>query len=111
MHGMMNGEALLGPLSPGSRFGWRDVAGKLFPVFIDGNGVPTQLDPRAGPLPTGCSVHYGDLDGPDIEIEDGELKTQWFYRSETKEWTWSDPRLTSENLKKMGIDIQEFVLF
>lgn len=110
VHGVMNGEAFLGPLSPGSRFSWREVAGELYPVFIDRNGVPTQLDPRAGPLPTGWSVHYGDLDEPDVEIEDGELKTQWFYRSETKEWTWSDPRLTSENLKKMGIDIQEFVL-
>jgi hypothetical protein len=110
VHGMMNGEALLGPLSPGSRFSSRGVAGKLSPVVVDGNGVPIQLDPRAGPLPTGWSVHYGDLDGPDVKIEDGELKTQWFYHWETEEWTWSDPRLTSENLKKMGIDIQEFVL-
>jgi hypothetical protein len=110
VHGMMNGEALLGPLSPGSRFGSRVVAGNLFPVFVDGNGVRTQLDPRAGPLPTGWSVHYGDLDEPGIEIEDGELKAQRFYHSETEEWTSFDPRLTSENLKKMGIDIQEFVL-
>jgi hypothetical protein len=107
---MMNGEALLGPLSAGSRFGWRDVAGKLRSVVVDGNGVPTQLDPRAGPLPTGWSVQYGDSDKPDVEIEDGKLKTQWFYCSETEEWTESDPRLTSENLKKMGVDIQEFVL-
>ena len=110
VHGMMNGESSLGPLSPGSRFGGRDVAGYLEQVFVDGNGVPTQLDPRAGPLPTGWSVHYGDLDEPGVEIEDGELKAQWFYRSETEECTWFDPRLTSENLKKMGIDIQEFVL-
>jgi hypothetical protein len=41
VHGMMNGEALLGPLSAGSRFGWRDVAGKLRSVVVDGNGVPT----------------------------------------------------------------------
>jgi len=110
VHGMMNGEALLGPLSPGSQFGWRDVAGNLRPVYVDGNGVPTQLDPRAGPLPTGWSVQHGDSDEPDVEIEDGELKEQWFHHSETKEWTWYDPRLTSENLKKMGIAIQEFVL-
>jgi hypothetical protein len=110
VHGMMNGEALLGPLSPGSRCGRRDVAGNLRAVVVNGNGVPTQLDPRAGPLPTGWSVHYGVSDEPDVEIEDGELKTQWFYCSETKEWTGFDPRLTSENLKKMGVDIQEFVL-
>ena len=110
VHGMMNGEALLGPLSPGSRFGWRDVVGNLEAVVVDDNRVPTQLDPRAGPLPTGWSVQYGDSDEPDVEIEDGELKTQWFYCSETEEWTESDPRLTSENLKKMGVDIQEFVL-
>jgi hypothetical protein len=110
VHGMMNGEALLGPLSPGGRFGWRDVAGNLEAVVVDGNGVPTQLDPRAGPLPAGWSVHYGDLGEPDVEIEDGELKNQWFYHSETEEKTWSDPRLTSENLRKMGIAIQEFVL-
>jgi hypothetical protein len=110
VHGMMNGEALLGPLRAGTQFGWRNVAGLLEAVVVDGNGVPTQLDPRAGPLPTGWSVHYGDSDEPDVEIEDGELKTQWFYHSETKKGTWFDPRLTSENLKKMGIDIREFVL-
>jgi hypothetical protein len=110
VHGMVNREALLGPLSPGSRFGWRSAAGKLRAVVVDGNGVPTQLDPRAGPLPIGWSVQYGDSDEPDVEIEDGELKEQWFYHSETEEWTWFDPRLTSENLKKMGIDIREFVL-
>ncbi|KAH8781806.1 heterokaryon incompatibility protein-domain-containing protein [Hyaloscypha sp. PMI_1271] len=110
VHGMMNGEALLGPLSPGSRFGWRDVAGNLEAVVVDDNRVPTQLDPRAGPLPTGWSVQYGDSDEPDVEIEDGEFKEQWFYCSETEEWTGYDPRLTSENLKKMGVDIQEFVL-
>jgi hypothetical protein len=110
VHGMMNGEALLGPLNPGSRFGWRGVAGNLEAVVVDDNRVPTQLDPRAGPLPTGWSVQYGDSDEPDVEIEDGELKTQWFYCSETEEWTVFDPRLTSENLKKMGVDIQEFVL-
>ena len=79
-------------------------------MVVDDNGVPTQLDPRAGPLPTGWSVQHGDSDEPDVEIEDGELKEQWFHHSETKEWTWYDPRLTSENLKKMGIAIQEFVL-
>jgi hypothetical protein len=110
VYGMMNGEALLGALSAGSQFGWRNVAGSLEAVVVDGNGVPTQLDPRAGSLPTGWSVHYGDLNEPGVEIEDGELKNQWFYHWETRKKAWFDPRLTSENLKKMGVDIQEFVL-
>lgn len=67
--------------------------------------------PRAGTLPPGWSVHYvseGKELGP--ETIDGKLQRQLFYNSETKEWGRSDPRVTSENLKKMEFDIQEFVL-
>lgn len=110
VRGMMHGEGLLGLLSPGSRLTWRSVAEQLLPVIVDSNGVPTELDPRAGPLPPGWSVWYGEDHEPTTEIEDGKLKAQWFHHWETKEWTQWDPRLTSKNLKNMGIDIQEFVL-
>ena len=86
------------------------MAEQLLPVIVDSNGVLTQLDPRAGPLPPGWSVWYGEDHGPNTEIDDGKLKAQWFHHWETKEWTQWDPRLTSKNLKNMGIDIQEFVL-
>jgi hypothetical protein len=86
------------------------VGEQLLPVLVDGNEVPTQLDPRAGPLPPGWSVWYGEYDEPDTEVEDGRLKARWFYHEATKAWTQWDPRLTSENLKNMGVDTQEFVL-
>jgi hypothetical protein len=110
VNGMMHGEGLLGPFSPGSRLTWSSVGEQLLPVIVDGNELPTQLDPKAGPLSPGWSVWYGEDDEPNTEIEDGRLKAQWFYHEQTEAWTQWDPRLTSENLKNMGIDIQEFVL-
>ncbi|PMD41765.1 hypothetical protein L207DRAFT_458328 [Hyaloscypha variabilis F] len=111
VHGMMYGEALLGPLIPGSRYSWKMVAGHTRLMTEDSDGIATQLDPRAGPLPPGWSVFYGSKSGePGPEIVDGEFQGQWFRHSETGKVTYFDPRLTSENLRKRGVDMQEFVL-
>lgn len=110
VNGKMLGEGFLGPLSAGCRIAYMDVAGNPQAVFVDANGVPTQLDPRAGPLPSGWSVWYGTDYLNKIEVENGKLKKQWFFHEETEEWTQYDPRLTPENLKSMGVDIEEFVL-
>ena len=108
---MMDGEALLGPLMPGTRYNWKLVHGRWAQVFVEIDGTATQLDPRAGPLPPGWSVVYESETGePGPEIIDGEFQNQRFHNSETGEDVWWDPRLTSENLKKRGVDIQEFVL-
>jgi hypothetical protein len=111
VNGMMYGEAMMGPFSPGSRPAWEIVNGVNREVVIDSDGISTQFDPRAGPLPPGWSVHYGwsaRESGP--EILDGKLQRQSFYHADKEEWTLFDPRLTSENLRSMGVDIQEFVL-
>ncbi|KAN0098833.1 hypothetical protein V8E51_014496 [Hyaloscypha variabilis] len=111
VHGIIHGEALVGPFNPGSRHSWKMVDGYIRLVTEDSDGIATQLDPRAGPLPSGWSVFYQSKYGePGPEIVDGEFQSQWFRHSETGEVTWLDPRLSSENLRKSGVDIQEFVL-
>jgi hypothetical protein len=87
------------------------VDGHMRLVIVDSDGTATQLDSRAGPLPPGWSVFYKSKSGePSPEIVDGEFRAQYFRQSETGQKTWFDPRLTSENLRKRGVDIQEFVL-
>jgi hypothetical protein len=110
VNGKMLGEGFLGPLSAGCRIAYMEVAGLPKAVFVDASGVPTQLDPRAGPLPSGWSVWYGEDCESKIEVENGKLKEEWFFHEETEKWTRYDPRLTPENLKSMGVNIEEFVL-
>jgi hypothetical protein len=80
------------------------------PVFVDAKGVPTQLNPRAGPLLVGWSAWYGEDGETKTEIEDRKLKEQWFFHAETEEWSSQDSRLTPVNLESMGVNIEEFVL-
>jgi len=111
VHGIIHGEALVGPFNPGSRHSWNMVEGYMRLVTEDSDGTATQLDPRAGPLPPGWSVFYESKSGErGPKIVDGELQNQWFCHLNTGEVTWFDPRMTSENLRKRGVDIQEFVL-
>jgi len=111
VNAMMNGEGLLGSLGPGSRHEPKWRHGEWVPVVIKNDGTATQLDPRAGPLPPGWSVVYRSKYGEaSPEIVDGEFQAQYFRNSDTGEEVWWDPRLTSENLKKRGVDMQEFVL-
>lgn len=53
VHGLMNGEGLLGSLPAGWPSCWSDVRGRFRHIFVSPDGRLTQLDPRAGPLPSG----------------------------------------------------------
>ena len=74
INGKMLGEGFLGPLSAGCRIVYMEVDGHPEAVFVDASGVATQLDPRAGPLPSGWSVWYGADCESKIEVENGKLK-------------------------------------
>jgi hypothetical protein len=110
VEGLMNNQALLGPIPEG----WR-----LHPVHIEGRTVPgyananttTQQDPRA-PLPPGWRYIYGSIEEPQ-EIEpdnEDEMTEVWFENVVTGESTQYDPRLTPEALRQRGVELQELVL-
>ncbi len=83
VNGKMLGEAILSPLSAGCCIVNMEVAGNLRPVFVDANGVPTQLDLRVRSLPSGWSVWYGTDRQTKMEIENGKRREQWFFHEET----------------------------
>ncbi|KAL8656073.1 MAG: hypothetical protein Q9226_002793, partial [Calogaya cf. arnoldii] len=105
LHGMMEGQALLGPLSS-----------KWKPVLIYAEGIDEHRfgfvnretgeqkleDLRLGQLPSGWR-----LNDPDSK-PDGR---NWFINDETGEqFPWSsDPRMTPEALKARGVSLQDFV--
>ncbi|KAF8854358.1 HET-domain-containing protein [Acephala macrosclerotiorum] len=114
VYGLMNGEGILGPLPPDWTYSWMELRGHIIHVFMNPNHKTTQFDPRGGPLPRGWKLCYygpekhlklGDEIGPD-----GSFRKQRFENQYTGEVTRSDPRLTSENLRKMGIKLQDIIL-
>jgi hypothetical protein len=110
VHGLMKGEGILGPLPPRWTDSWVILQNKFAFVFIDPNQVPTQFDPRAGPLQRGWKVYYG-LEQHRREISyEGKLGVQRFENEATGEVTVFDPRLTSRNLRRMGIYLQDIIL-
>ncbi|CZR51400.1 uncharacterized protein PAC_01275 [Phialocephala subalpina] len=111
VYGLMNGEGILGPSPPGWTHRWMKVLHSVRTVFLDPNHKPTQFDPRAGPLPAGWKVRYYETQWHRSEIDhEGNLRRQTFWNEETGERTWADPRLTSENLRRMGIKLQDIIL-
>ena len=105
IHGLMSGEALLGPLP----IEWRCAK-----IYVDGEGyyfgfVNRQTgdqvfeDPRLGQLPPGW------------RLKDQERRADWnnwFVNDETgEEFEWpDDPRMTAEALSAKGVPLQEFLL-
>lgn len=112
--GFMCGEDLLGSLDPDwhamrlDKFGRNREIGYYHPK----SSLATQMDPRAGPLLDGWKVIYdGDPETEDIEMNsEGLLKDRIFKNIRTGEKSSFDPRLTLDNLTKMGFDIWEFIL-
>jgi hypothetical protein len=104
--GLQFGDGLLGPLQSGwsSNF----VLKESYPVIelYGPDNERTQLDPRAGPLPVGWEV----LDVVAVGDDDAKDKRMVFRNVNTGEETLCDPRLTSENLKTLGIELEDIIL-
>ena len=104
LDGIMNGEALLGPLPKK----WRLVK-KNFPqysasywVFLDQDTGKTQItDPRLGPLPAGWR----------LESHAREDALNWWVNDDTGEFSGIfDPRLKFDALKARGVEFRNFEL-
>ena len=105
IHGLMNGEALLGQLSQEWRYAiiYVDRVGHV-PGFVNQQtGENVFEDPRFGQLPPGW------------RLEDEERRADWnnwFVNDETgEEMYWpQDPRMTAEALSARSVPLQEFLL-
>lgn len=103
VQGLMNGEALLGPLPEN----WKQVlrydeaTNRYYDAFIDRRrGVWQVDDPRLGHLPIGWAL---------VEHTLSHIFTK--FRNETQEGeTVIDPRMTSSHLRERGVECQTFYL-
>ena len=101
VHGLMNGEALLGPLPDG----WQQVfrydgnTQRYADVFCDRrHGTYQYEDPRLGDLPESWSTMVHPLQYLLFINEKQNLKSLF------------DPRLRSEHLRERGVELQQFHL-
>jgi hypothetical protein len=99
--GFMDGEALLGPLPDSFKVAYRFYRnGREWAYLNQETGVFQAEDPRLGPLPFGWR----------LETHQNGDSGQWFINNETGEKSKTDPRLTSEALRKRGVPLQVFDL-
>jgi len=101
--GVMEREALLGPLPDGINavIRYSPVSAQSHVACFDrNNNIVTTVDPRLGDMPPGWRLESN----PEDEI------LQWFMNEETGEKQYKDPRPTLELLKKRGVDLQFFDL-
>ena len=101
VHGLMNGEALLGPLLDGWRqvFHYEEKTQREADVFYDGRRGTYQFeDPRLGDLPEGWSAMEHPLQYLSFVNEEQDLKTRF------------DPRMQPQHLRERGVELQRFLL-
>ena len=118
VYDLMNAEGILGKLPHGWAWQWTKLSdqGDHIKVFLDPYNRPTQLDPRLGsiPLPQPWTVTYGGSNpserGPREIDRDGTLRLQWFEDTYTGEQGGSDPRITSSNLRRIGVELEDIVI-
>jgi hypothetical protein len=103
VHGLMNGEAILGSIP----LGWkaqakRNKQGSLVQIFTQegSQAEPTYEDPRLGPLPTGWKLTRADT------LQD----TTFHDESAQHVHKENDPRLLPQALIDRGVKIQTFLL-
>jgi hypothetical protein len=86
------------------------LAGNTVLVYSDGF-VDTQNDPRLGLLPARWRMRFGREDDlHDDEYDDARLMRRlWFKNPEKRKVTMEDLRLTSEALKSIGVNVQDFI--
>jgi hypothetical protein len=98
-HGVMQGEALLGPFDSMWKQAWRPREGIAVHdiVFINTEtGEFSALDPRLGPLPSGWNSHCTE-------------GRRWYYWPDgAKKMFPFDPRLIRESLKQRGVEVRDF---
>ncbi|CZR66833.1 uncharacterized protein PAC_16734 [Phialocephala subalpina] len=109
--GIMDAEALLGPLPSGWSARQENVQdGQSVMMFANGD-CRTQKDPRLPPLPSPWRYIYGDEEAAQEEAENLEdMMKQWFENVETGDRTDFDPRLTPEFLRERGVAVEELIL-
>ena len=104
VHGLMTGEAFLGPLPTNwqriSRYD--ETTGKQWYAFIDrGRNILQIEDPRLGPLPDGW-----------VEENHSEQHVYTRYRDIKKDYaTDFDPRMKAPALRARNVELQEFKMF
>ncbi len=106
VHGLMDGEALLGPLPSSWTVTIREIRAPLSGAWFHNKkkGTRSTLDPRLGTLPDKWEA---------IEKEDEARlgqHVQHYKNKVTGEIINSDPRLLPEALKARGVPIETFVL-
>lgn len=104
-HGVMDGEALLGPLPGDWRLVFRHESYGDYPAYWNSKlQLFSAEDPRLGDLPEGWSRSKKSH-----KYE--ELRTLFTrtVNGETSE-TWRDPRLTPDELRRSGVKLQTFEL-
>jgi hypothetical protein len=106
VHGLMDGEALLGPLPESCKVTiQKDNNGDDFQVFVDSTTQSeTTQDPRLGPLPAGWEpVVAKDRLWP-------TKKVNAFQNKDTEQILYSDPRLLPDALRARGVRIETLTL-
>ncbi|KAF2833421.1 hypothetical protein CC86DRAFT_9574 [Ophiobolus disseminans] len=106
IHGLMEGQAILGPIS----VPWRMVIETITPVTIEfrnsQTGEMTREDPRLDPLPH-------DSRWVKIEKKDetrSPYAIQHYKHLDTGQVLTSDPRLLPEALRARGVNVETFIL-
>lgn len=107
---MMRGEGLLGPFPSGWHVDYTEGQNTARPTYLHTSKPRTPLDPRAGVFPPAWKARFGKVDFDHPLDTDGRVRDHWFENIENGERSFFDPRLRSDNLKKMGVDIREFIL-
>ena len=101
VHGLMNGEAFLGPLPDGWQqvFRYDEKTERKADVFCDRRCGTYQFeDPRLGDLPEGWSTMVHPLQYLLFINEAQDLKIRF------------DPRMSSQHLRERGLELQRFHL-
>jgi hypothetical protein len=106
VHGVMEGEALLGPLPSPWRRAWRidtEGTGQRYHCFISQTDGEIRIeDPRLGPLPPGWRVR----DHEKMHMYN------WYVNDDTREGYDMnyDPRMMAEALRARGVKLTDFKL-
>ncbi|KAL2065756.1 hypothetical protein VTL71DRAFT_3426 [Oculimacula yallundae] len=113
--GMMDTEALLGPLPAGWSRKYAHNASDRAVILYKNGSTTTQDDPRASAFPQGWRNRFGTKDNqlvnePDYGDEMGHLGRIWWDNLGTGQRTLYDPRLTPDLLRARGVDMVEITL-
>jgi hypothetical protein len=119
VHGLCNGEAILGPFSPKWIFQVLEThQWSYWETFLnEETGKRTGLDPRLGPLPEGwegIQLLEDDIPNPNLfrDNDTGRVIPLFtsFRNTATGEVTKFDPRLSKEVLEARGVPLRTFEL-